>query len=116
MLAVRRCERVWWRNVRSEWRRTLGVYPLRCVRRHRAARTEIARLRYGRPRRTERLRSATETHFIHPRVRTRGPVVQGYHLNYADANDSGRRRRRVVPTTRSARTQFLRRKTGDAKP
>ena len=49
MLAVRRCERVWWRTVRGEWRRALGVYPLRCVRRHRAARTEIARLRYGRP-------------------------------------------------------------------
>ena len=49
MLAVRRCERVWWRTVRREWRRALGVYPLRCVRRHRAARTEIARLRYGRP-------------------------------------------------------------------
>ena len=47
--AVRCCERVWWRTMRREWRRALGVYPLRCVRRHRAARTEIARLRYGRP-------------------------------------------------------------------
>ena len=28
MLAVRRCERVWWRTVRSEWRRALGVYPI----------------------------------------------------------------------------------------
>ena len=116
MHAIRRCERVWWRTVRREWRRTLGVYPPRCVHRHRAARTEIARLRYGRPRRTERRRRATETHFTHPWVRTGGPVVQGYHLNYTDANDSGRRRRRVVPTTRSARTQFLRRKTGNAKP
>ena len=49
MHAVRRRERVWWRTVRREWRRAPGVYPLRCVRRHRAARTEIARLRYGRP-------------------------------------------------------------------
>ena len=107
MLAVRRCERVWWRTVRGGWRRALGVYPLRCVRRHRAARTEIARLRYGRPRRTERRRRAMETHFTHSWVRTGGPVVQGYHLNYTDANDSGRRRRRVAaassPPRRSVR-------------
>ena len=38
----------------------------------RAARTEIARLRYGRPRRTERRRRATETHFTHPWLRTGG--------------------------------------------
>ena len=96
MLAVRRCERVWWRTVRGGWRRALGVYPLRCVRRHRAARTEIARLRYGRPQRTARRRRAMETHFTRPRVRTRGPVAQGYHLNHVDANDRGRGRRRVA--------------------
>ena len=109
MLAVRRCELVWWRTVRREWRRAPGVYPLRCVRRHRAARTEIARLRYGRPRRTERRRRATETHFTHPWVRTGGPVVQGYHLNYVDANDRGRRRRRVVVAPTAPRRSFRRR-------
>ena len=109
MHAVRRRERVWWRTVRREWRRALGVYPLRCVRRHRAARTEIARLRYGRPRRTERRRRATETHFIHPWVRTGGPVVQGYHLNYVDANDRGRRRRRVAAASSPPRRSVRRR-------
>ena len=75
----------------------------------RAARTEIARLRYGRPRRTERRRRATETHFTHPWVRTGGPVVQGYHLNYVDANDRGRRRRRVVVAPTAPRRSFRRR-------
>jgi hypothetical protein len=75
----------------------------------RAARTEIARLRYGRPRRTERRRRATETHFTHPWVRTGGPVVQGYHLNYVDANDRGRRRRRVAAASSPPRRSVRRR-------
>ena len=103
MHAVWRCKRVWYGTVRREWRRTPGVHPLRCVRRHRAARTEIARLRYGRPQRTARRRRAKETHFTHPRVRTRGPVAQGYHLNHVDANDRGRGRRRVATAPAHAR-------------
>ena len=90
MLAVRRCERVWWRTVRREWRRALGVYPLRCVRRHRAARSEIARLRCGRPYRTERRRRAMETHFTRGRVCRRALIIQGHHLNHAVVNDRRR--------------------------
>ena len=90
-----------------------GAVPSACTPRDAytgiAARTEIARLRYGRPRRTERRRRATETHFTHPWVRTGGPVVQGYHLNYVDANDRGRRRRRVAAASSPPRRSVRRR-------
>ena len=56
-----------------------------------------------------------ETHFTRGRVRTRGPVVQGYHLNHAVVNDR-RRAARSGADDAICPPQFLRRKTGDAKP
>ena len=56
-----------------------------------------------------------ETHFTRGRVCRRALIIQGHHLNHAVVNDR-RRAARSGADAAICPPQFLRRKTGDAKP